>query len=178
MQYYAQCSTMHNAVLCTMQYYAQCTSTHWCRTQLNDPLEDNSYSNYPSEPPLFSQQKTSFYKHHTDISDGYQCSPLYIHLQQPTPFWLLFFLPPMLNWIPTCWASDPLCWLACHWNKRWACCYCREHDKNCFDIHKIRILEQSKHQMKIQRLQGRLNWLHEDLNVPGISTAAMKLVQL
>ena len=50
--------------------------------------------------------------------------------------------------------------------------------KNCFDIHKIRILEQSKHQMKIQRLQGRLNWLHEDLNVPGISTAAMKLVQL
>ena len=30
--------------------------------------------------------------------------------------------------------------------------------------------------MKIHHLQGRLNRLHEDLNVPGISTAAMKLV--
>ena len=49
--------------------------------------------------------------------------------------------------------------------------------KNCFDIHKIRFLDQSKHQKKIQKgLQGRLNRLHEDSNVPGISTAAMKLV--
>ena len=30
--------------------------------------------------------------------------------------------------------------------------------------------------MKIHHLQGRLNMLHEDSNVPGISTAAMKLV--
>jgi len=30
--------------------------------------------------------------------------------------------------------------------------------------------------MKIHHLQGRLNRLHEDSNVPGISTAAMKLV--
>jgi len=30
--------------------------------------------------------------------------------------------------------------------------------------------------MKIHHLQGRLNRLHEDSNVPGISTAEMKLV--
>ena len=34
-------------------------------------------------------------------------------------------------WLPTCWALDLIWWLACHWNKRWACCCCRE---SCYQI--------------------------------------------
>ena len=74
---------------CANHYYAlhfshsTCTPTCWCRTQLNDTLEDNSDSDYTPEPA--SQKMTCLYKHKTAFQDGSQCSLLYI-CRHPYPF--------------------------------------------------------------------------------------------
>ena len=73
-----QCANHYYALHCS---HSTCTPTHWCRTQLNDPLEDNSDSDYTSEPPPASQQKNCFYKHNNAIWEDWRfsVSPLYIH---------------------------------------------------------------------------------------------------
>ena len=67
--------------------HSTCTPTCWYRTQLNDPLEDNSDSDYTPEPPPTSQQMTNLYKHNTAIciQEGSQYSPVYI-CRHPYPF--------------------------------------------------------------------------------------------
>ena len=82
---------------CSMQYYAlhcshttcKCKTTHWCRTQMNDPLEDNSDRNYTSESPLSPWEDLFLWTSH------WHKQPT-IHFLPTTHFGLLLFLPPML----------------------------------------------------------------------------------